>query len=84
MKNIIVFFGIGGKMVNTTVRRYYQGTTMFTMVTMVTFYHDAVMHSSTVGYIVYCVAHYTTMCPAKRCHYSFGSDFAKCQPSFIL
>ena len=69
MKNIMVL-GSGGKMVNTTVPRYYQGTAMFIMVTMVTFYHDAVMHSSTVGYIVYCVAHYTTMCPAKRCHYS--------------
>jgi len=54
------------------------------MVTLVTFYHDAIMHSSTVGYIVYCVAHYTTICPAKRCHYSFGSDFAKCQLSFIF
>ena len=66
-------------MVNTTVPWYYQGTAMFIAVTLVTFYHDATMHSSTVFYIVYCVAHYTTMCPAKRCHYSIGSDFAKFQ-----
>jgi len=53
-------------MVNTTVRRYYQGTTMFTMVTMVTFYHDAIMHSSTIGYIVYCVAHYILQCVRQK------------------
>jgi len=40
-------------MVNTTVPWYYQGTAMFTMVTMVTFYYDAIMHSSTV-WAVFC------------------------------
>jgi len=51
MKNTM-FLRIGGKMVNTTVPWYYHGAATFTMVTMVTFYHDAIMHSSTVGYII--------------------------------
>ena len=54
MKNTMVI-GSEGKMVNTTVLWYYQGTAMFTMVNMVTFYNDAIMHSSTVSYIVYCM-----------------------------